>query len=450
MASRVIVVGAGLAGLATAAALAPRGLAVTLLEARQRLGGRASSFTDAASGQLVDVCQHVSMGCCTQFAHFCQALGLAPLLQTQRRLWFMTPDGRVSRFEADTLPAPLHLARAFLGLHTLSLAEKLRLARGLWQLQRLPAECDEPLVPWLRRAAQTPRTIRRFWGLVLVSALNADPDQTGLRYARKVFVDAFLHDRHGFELAVPRVPLGQLYGEELDAWLRQHSVSVQIGQAVRRFRLGAVGIEAVELRDGSTISGDWYVSAVPFDRLLSLLPDSAVDTEPVFANLRRLDTEPITSVHLWFDRPVTHLPHAVLVDCLGQWLFNRGEVAPGEHYLQIVISAAGKLRSLGHEEIQRRVVAEVRTLFPRAVAAKLRGRTVTEQAATFRPVPGVDRWRPGQTSPIPNLFLAGDWTATGWPATMEGAVRSGYLAAEALLARLGHPERLVVDGPRTG
>jgi squalene-associated FAD-dependent desaturase len=438
VAGRVVIVGAGLAGLATAAALAQRGASVTVLEARQRLGGRAGSFTDAASGPMIDVCQHVGMGCCTALARFCRSLGLEPLLQTHRRLWFVTPDRRISRFEADPLPAPLHLARAFLGLHTLSLAEKVRVGRGLLQMRRLPEDCDGPLLPWLRQAGQTPRAIERFWGLVLVSALNADPADTGLRYARKVFVDAFLGDRHAFELEVPRVPLGRLYGPELLAWMERHGVRIRAGQAVRRFRLGPDGVEAVELRDGSVLSADAYVAAVPFDRLLGLLPEQLVENEPIFANLRRLETEPITSVHLWFDRPVLGLPHAVLVECLGQWLFNRRETSPGEHYVQIVISAAGKLRALGHDEIQRRVTAEVRALFPRAANARLvRGRTITEQAATFRPVPGVDRWRPTQTSPVPRLFLAGDWTATGWPATMESAVRSGYLAAEAVLAAVG-------------
>jgi uncharacterized protein with NAD-binding domain and iron-sulfur cluster len=203
-------------------------------------------------------------------------------------------------------------------------------------------------------------------------------------------------------------------------------------------------VQGLELRDGSTTKADWYVAAVPFDRLLGLLPAELVEAEPYFGNLRRLDTSPITSVHVWYDRPVVDLPHAVLVDCVGQWVFNRGAVAAGEHYLQVVVSAARQFRGLGHDEVQRRVLAELAHLFPRAAAANvLRARVVTEHAATFSAVPGVDRWRPAQASPLRNLLVAGDWTATGWPATMEGAVRSGYLAAEALLARCGVGERLV-------
>ena len=183
---------------------------------------------------------------------------------------------------------------------------------------------------------------------------------------------------------------------------------------------------------------------MPFDRLLDLLPPEVVDRYPYFGELRHLETSPITSVHCWFDRSATDLPHLVLMDSIGQWIFNRGQSSQGEWYLQVVVSAARQFRGLGHEEVERLVVAELRQRLPRLADARLwRARVVTEHAATFSAVPGVDRWRPTQTSPIANLFVAGDWTRTGWPATMEGAVRSGYLAAEALLERLGRPERLV-------
>jgi squalene-associated FAD-dependent desaturase len=444
MADRVVVIGAGLAGLAATAALAERGFQVTLLEARGRLGGRAGSFTDAASGQVLDACQHVSMGCCTNFADFCRTVGVSHLFRTERRLFFMTPDRRVSTLAADRLPAPLHLARAFLRAHYLTLTEKARVAWGLGCLRLAGADADPPFLDWLQRHGQTPRTVERFWGVVLTSALNEAPDRVGLRYARKVFVDAFLRHRRGFEVEVPAVPLGRLYGDELLAWLDQHGVRLLLGRAARALRLRGLRAQGVELRDGGAVGGDWYVAAVPFDRLLDLLPPDPVGRLPAFAALRHLETSPITSVHLWYDRPVTDLPHVVLVGCVGQWLFNRGESAPGEHYVQVVVSAARAFRSLGHEEVRRRIADELVRLFPAAAAATpLRARVVTEHAATFSAVPGVDRWRPAQLSPIDNLFLAGDWTATGWPATMEGAVRSGYLAAEALLARHGKPERLL-------
>jgi len=179
-------------------------------------------------------------------------------------------------------------------------------------------------------------------------------------------------------------------------------------------------------------------------RLIDPLPAPTHAGQPYFADLKNREVSPITSGPLWYDRRVFDLPHVVLVDCVGQWVFSRGETAPGEHYYQVVVSAARQFRGLGHDEVERRIVAEMGALFPTAQAAVLkRARVVSEHAATFSAVPGVDRWRAPQASPLANLFLAGDWTATGWPATMEGAVRSGYLAAEALLKRAGRPERII-------
>jgi squalene-associated FAD-dependent desaturase len=431
MAERVLIVGGGLAGLAAAVALAPHGLQITLLESKPRLGGRASSFADPTSGEMIDLCQHVSMGCCTNFAHFCKILGLSHFLTPQRALYFMTPERRVSTFTADRLPAPLHLARSFLRMHTLTWGEKLRVLYGLHCLKR-PDSGDPPFADWLTVHRQTPRTIDRFWGVVLTSALNETPDRVGLRYARKVFVDAFLTHPRGFEVELPNVPLGRLYGQELHGWLQMHAIDVATSSPVRRIVVEKDRAVGVQLRSDAIRAADWVVSALPFERLLDVLP------HPMFANLRNLSHSPISSVHAWFDRPATDLPHVVLVDCLGQWVFNRGEGAPGEFYVQVVVSAARLLRDLGREETERRVIAELRSLFPPLKdAALLRAKIIIDHHATFSAVPGVDQNRPAQQSPIPNLLLAGDWTATGWPATMEGAVRSGYLAAEALLKNLG-------------
>ena len=439
---RVTIVGGGLAGLAAAVALAPRGFAVTVLESRPRLGGRASSFADPTTGQLIDACQHVSMGCCTNFHHFCDTVGVGHLLEPQPTLYFQTPDARVSVFKSDPWPAPFHLGRALLGAHYLTASEKLRIGYGLLRMLLESPNADPPLEPGLRRHKQTRRTIDRFWGVVLVSALNETVDRIGLKYARKVFRDGFIRHRDGFTVRVPTVPLAKLYGEELRGGLDVHGVTVREGCGVRTLVPQRRGGLSVLLRDGSSVHSDSVILAVPFDRVLDLLPPHLA-ADPFFARAARLAPSPITSVHLWYDRPVQDRPHAVLIDGLGQWVFHRGEIAPGEFYVQVVVSAARPLKGLGREEIQRRVAEELARLNPRIAAATLlRGKVVTEHSATFSAVPGVDDLRPPQRTPVDGLFLAGDWTATGWPATMEGAVRSGYLAAEAVLASVGRKEKL--------
>jgi squalene-associated FAD-dependent desaturase len=439
-----VVVGGGLAGLACAKSLGERGFRVTLLESRQRLGGRAGSFQDAASGQLVDACQHVSMGCCTNLTHFFASLGVDRFFVPRPRLHFVTPDQRRSVFKADPWPAPFHLGRALLGAHYLTPLEKLRVAWGFLAMLREAPDSDPPMRDWLLRHRQTERTIDRFWSVVLVSALNETVDRLGFAYARKVFRDGFIRHRDGFVVHVPSVPLGRLYGDELRGCLARNGVQIRENAAVRQVIADARGVSRLVLRGGETVESDWYVLAVPFERLLPLLPEDLAAGEPYFAKVKNLEPSPITSVHLWFDRRVLSLPDAVLLDSLGQWVFDRGEVAPGEFYLQVVISASAALKGQGHDEIRRRIVDELaRTFPPVRTAVLLRSRVVTEHAATFSAVPGVDRWRPTQGSPLRNLALAGDYTATGWPATMEGAVRSGYMAAEVILARAGRPERLV-------
>lgn len=437
MAERVIVIGGGLAGLAAAQALAERGKSVLLLESKQRFGGRAGSFTDPTTGQVIDTCQHVSMGCCTELARFFRTVGVEHLLAVHRELHFQTIDGRVSHFHGDALPAPFHLARSFWRLHFLSFFDKLRIAWGLLCLRfsRLhnvsPFE-EVEFQTWLERHLQSPRIIRRFWSTVLVSALNETIDRIGFKYARKVFVDGFLRDRRGYEVHVPTAPLDRLYGEELQMWFQKYKVELRCNAGVRAIDIENHQAVGVTLRNGEKLSGDWTIAAVPFERLKDLLPADVVKED--LDGLQYLSHSPITSVHLWFDRPVMDLPHVVLVDCLCHWVFSRGEVAPGEWYIQVVISASRQLRDLGNDEIERRVVAELRTILPKtAEANQIRCRVVTDHAATFSPEPAVDHWRCGPGTSIDNFLVAGDWTDTGWPATMEGAVRSGYAAANIIL-----------------
>jgi squalene-associated FAD-dependent desaturase len=455
----VVIVGGGLAGLATAAALVDRDLRITLLESRPRLGGRASSFTDPATGAPVDNCQHVSMGCCTNLADFCRRVGTGDLFRSEPAIVFLGPDGRISRLRAGILPAPLHLAGSFLRAGYLRVADKLRVARGLACLRT--ARDDRPgesFADWLLRHGQTVRTINLFWATVLVSALNERVEQMDVDHARKVFLDGFLRNRRGFRMEVPLVPLGELYGTRLESWLDSKGVAVRLTTGVRAVEPdGEGGVRGVALRSGESIAADFVVLAVPFDRVRDLVPAEVAARIPGLARVEALRAAPITGVHLWFDRPVCALEHAVTVGRLIQWVFNhtalqgRRATDGGGQYLQLVISASYDLLALDKTAIRDAVLAELAEIWPEARAARLvRWWVVTEHGATFAVRPGVDAHRPHQRTPVEGLFLAGDWTATGWPATMEGAVRSGYHAAEGILEDLGRPARLVQPELGTG
>jgi squalene-associated FAD-dependent desaturase len=479
--SRVAVIGGGLAGLAAAAALSRRGLDVELLEAQGHLGGRAGSFRDPHSGRWIDLCQHVAMGCCTNLADFCRRTGIADCFTRHRRLHFFGPDGRRCEFAASRLlPAPLHLVPGLLRLRFLSLGERLGILRTMGRLARLPAAApaDEVTVgQWLRQQGQSDRTVDQFWSVVLASALSETPDRASLDAARKVFVDGFLASRGAHEVLVPRVPLAEIYDRRLRAWMDVQGVAVRLGARVRQIDGDARGVREVVLADGSRRPCDACVVAVPWRRIRGLLAPAILVAIPSLENVEQIEPAAITAVHLWFDRAITRLPHAVLVGRLSQWLFNHGQAEdsrPGRtsrlprsvpsppaplpqagegssgHYYQVVISAAHALAGRNREEIAGQVVAELKAVFPAAQDARvLQRRVVTNPAAVFSVRPGVEALRPAQATAVPNLALAGDWTATGWPATMESAVRSGYLAAEAILCALGRGERLLVpDLPR--
>jgi squalene-associated FAD-dependent desaturase len=450
---RVVIVGGGLAGLAAASALVERGLRITLLESRPRLGGRASSFTDPVTGEPVDNCQHVSMGCCTNLADFCRRVGLGGSFRSEADVVFLSPEGRVSKLRAGRLPAPFHLAGSFLRANYLSATEKLRVAYGLARLASMrTVPQEEPLEGWLRRHGQTDRTLARYWSPVLVSALNERLDRMDVGHARKVFVEGFLRHRDGYRVELPLVPLGELYGRPLETWLRGRGVDVRLTTGVRSVDLDADGVvSGVVLRSGETVAADFVVLAVPFDRVAGLLPPGLVGRMPALERSLGLEASPITGVHLWFDRPVCPFDHVVTLGRTSQWVFNHtaiqgrrpGDAAEGE-YLQVVISASYDLVPLDRTAIRDRVVSELGEIWPAAREARLlRWWVVTEHGATFAVRPGVDALRPRQRTPVEGLFLAGDWTATGWPATMEGAVRSGYLAAEEIVRDLGLPTSLV-------
>jgi squalene-associated FAD-dependent desaturase len=453
-APRVAIVGGGLAGLAAAVGLSGRGFHVELLEARRQLGGRATSFRDPASGALVDHCQHVSLGCCTNLEDFCRRTGLIDLLRRQRTLHFFAPDGRRCDIAASRwLPAPLHLLPSLLRLRYLTWRERLGIVRALRQLARTPVSDDQnaPTIgQWLREHGQTHSAIELFWTPVIVSALSETLDRAAVPPVRKVFVDAFLGARQAYEMQTPQVPLGEFYGDRLEQWLAGHGVTVRRECGVKQLIGDVNRVNELIMADGERLVFDALIVAAPWRRVSEILSDPLRTALPQLLEIDRLESAPITAVHLWFDRPITNLPNAVLPGRVSQWVFNHGSQPLNGHYYQVVISASRDLESQGRDAVLAQVQRELSAIWPAAGEAKLlQARVITEQHAVFSPLPGSERLRPGQRTAVRNLFLAGDWTATGWPATMEGAVRSGYLAAEGVLDFFGKPAQLLAaDLPR--
>jgi squalene-associated FAD-dependent desaturase len=310
---------------------------------------------------------------------------------------------------------------------------------------KLMAQRDkEPTVAtWLAAQRQTPAAIERFWKVVLVSALGESLELASLSAARKVFVDGFLAHRQAADVIIPRVSLAELYDTRIARWLATQGVEIRLGASVKSVARLADTSES-NLMSVSTsaesLTAHSVIVAVPWRRLGELVTPTLAASVPEMATLDQVHSSPITSIHLWTDRPITDLPHAVLVDRLSQWVFARQDSSAKTppHYYQVVISASRDLAGRSREAVIDEVWSDLQAIFPAARAARVeQAQMITQREAVFSVRPGFDALRPWQTTGCPRLFLAGDWTATGWPSTMEGAVRSGYLAAEQVLKTLG-------------
>jgi zeta-carotene desaturase len=452
------IVGGGLAGLAAACALADAGYKVTLFERRAFLGGRASSYEHSGTGEVVDNCQHIMLGCCTNLRDFYHRLGVEDKLRWYKRITFIEPGGRSSFIEASWLPAPFHTAISFLRYKLLSMGDKLAIMRALLGLLAgIPQDSSEDFLSWLRRKCQTQAAIDRFWAPVLISSLNEDLDKCSVKYAAMVFRDAFLKSAEAGRMGVPTVPLSELYGVAAD-YIRARGGEVLLRSGVETVSFD--GPAAVLRSNGRDFTFDYAISAIPFHLLGRLLPVSPASRE-LEEKVGHLRTVPITGIHLWLDREITELEHAALLDRNIQWMFQKskilarpaaGSATASGSYLELVVSSSKSLLEMGRAEIIELALKELKEFFPGAGQARLLKATVIKEVhATFAPAPLSDRFRLPPASPWPPLFLSGDWTATGWPSTMEGAVRAGYLTAEAVSRASGEAHQfLVPDLPPQG
>jgi len=430
--AEVIVIGGGLAGLAAATALGGAGHSVKVLESRPFLGGRATSYEvgNGEEAEFIDNCQHILLRCCVNLLDFYRRLGVEQDIAFSREFTFIEPGGRRSVLRSGMLPPPAHFAESFLKLSFLNFSEKLAVARAMQSIAQDSNRSDLDsisMLDWLKEKRQPVRVIERYWRQVLVSAINEELDRMAAAHGLQVFRLGFLARKDAYEMGVPAVPLGRLYGSE--AWKRIGNVELRLRSPVSRIVIEDGAVRCV-IAGEQEVRGDFYVCALPFERVNAVAPELGVD-------ISAFEHSPITGIHLWFDRPVTDLPHATLLDRTIQWMFNKHE----GRYVQLVVSASRSLTEMPRADVIALALRELAEFFPAAREATLeKAHVVKEIRATFSARPGLDALRPVNHTKLRNLFLAGDWTKSGWPATMEGAVRSGYLAAEAVTTAAGAPK----------
>lgn len=431
--AEVAVIGAGVAGLAAAVALAEHGARVTLLERRPFVGGRAYSYAHPALGETIDS-QHVILGCCTNFTDLIARAGASGTIRWYDDLCFLEPQASVaprrSWLRTAPLPAPSHKILSFLSVPMLSLRDKSAIARGLMQfLRSYPSTDEESFAAWLKRTGQTDRAIRHFWEPVIVGALNDSFDRCSTKYAGKVFHESFLRSAEAGHMGIPAAPLSDFFQPILDLAVTL-GVDLRPNSSVETLTPQPDGTWTITTRAGQ-INTPNVILATGFRQTQDLLHPigPAINFE-----FDKFVAAPITTIHLWYDREVTDLDHAVLLDTRIQWMFAKSRIRrwPAEQgsYLELVISASWPEIEMSREEILSSALREIELFFPRVRDAKLLKSTVLKEArATFSVTPGLDQYRPQQRTTLPGLYLAGDWTATEWPSTMEGAIRSGRLAA---------------------
>ena len=429
----VAVIGGGLSGLSASCALAESGLKVTLFERRPYLGGRASSYQHPATGEIIDNCQHVLFGSCTNLIEFYRRIGVDDKIRWSEEMTFIEPGGRKSVLRPSFLPAPMHTAPSFWSLPFLDFGDKFAISRAMALLIPFVVKDNGgSFLKWLQKYGQTERAIARFWNPILVSALSEDLDRISVSAAAQVVRESMKSVEAG-RMGIPMIPLTDLYAAA-ERYIAERAGEVRLRCGVRSIQPEG-GAVVLHLADGAR-QFDSVILAVPYFALAPLLPEEETSRR-LRDQIAHFESSSITGIHLWFDRNITDLPHAVLLDRTIQWMFHKSQLQERDSqgsYIELVVSSSKGLIEKSRQEILDLALSEVREFFPEARSANLVKSTVIKEVnATYSPRPGIDAFRPAHVTGWPGVFLAGDWTATGWPATMEGASRSGYGAAEAVL-----------------
>ena len=457
----MLIIGGGPAGISAAVPLAEEGYHVELLEKRPLLGGRASSHLDQESGLRVDECQHGTMRCCTTLSNLLSRLGVDDQIYYHNAIRFLDAQGKRSVIQGCGLPAPLHTSFSFLVFRSLGIRDKLSIARAMLAMlaaNKSPDLENTDIGTWFGRMKQTDRAVSRFWAPILVSACNETIDRISCTHGFKIFRDGFLLNAKAFEFGVPSVPLATLYSDSAQGYLAERQCNVRTRATVERLLVDPEDcnrIAGVVLQGGEMLTADYYVSALQSDLLLKMLPQKVRSGADYWQKIENIELSPILGIHIWFDRTLDAPAALATLDRETEWIFNKDQNysahAGGGTYLSAVISASRRYADVPNATILELVLADVRACIPEAAAANVvKSKVIKWPKATFSPLPGVEAFRPDQRSPISNLYVAGEWTQTGWPSTMESAVRSGYRTAEYILAADGIKMSIVPPGLKVG
>ena len=433
MGRRVVIIGGGFAGLAAAVELSEGGADVVVLERRKHLGGRAYSFLDAMTGDIVDNGQHLFMACYSNTISFLSKIGTLDKLefQTAPRVDFLDRENGLTSFACRRLPAPFHALSGILGMKGLTAGDKLRALRVGRALGKKGPR-DETVSGWLKALGQSQRIRERFWNPMTIATLNESPDIASAKMLGKVLEQSFGGGFADSRLGLSRVGLSQLYTSAARAFIESRKGEVRTAAEVGRLVFDGDWVAGCELKSGECLKADSYITAVPPSALGRILPHEV--RRRYFPGLLSLTSSPIVSMNLWFDRPVFNHEFAGLLGTRVQWLFNRDLIcreARGLNHVAIVISAAYQYTDWTRDELIDLARADLESLIPEVKGARLiHSRVIKEREATISHTTESDRIRPPAATRVGNLILAGDWTDTGLPATIESAVISGRLASK--------------------
>jgi hydroxysqualene dehydroxylase len=437
--NRVIIIGGGFSGLAAGVRLSEQGRRVLLLERRKHLGGRAYSFVDSRTGDTVDNGQHLFMGCYRQTIAFLEKIGCLDRLkfQDRPRVDFLDRDNGITSFECPPLPPPMHALAGLFKMKGITLGDKLRTLKVGRAIQKNGESASAPLTvsSWLDQLSQSERIKQRFWYPMAIATLNESPDTASARMMKVVLREAFGGGSRGASIGVARVGLSELYTEGASDFIRSRGGEVRTDAQVHRLVIEHGSVAAVELIGGERVEADSFISAVPAAALLQMLPEDLRGEE--FSKLESLESSPIVSINLWFDRAVIDHEFVGLIGTRSQWIFNKDLIispARKSNQIAVIISAARDFIDWTKQALVEMALTELNELMPASRSAHLlHSRIVKEREATLAHTVESDSLRPGPRTVVPNLILAGDWTATGLPATIESAVMSGNIAADLIV-----------------